>query len=163
MDLFHALRNHNKSWLPRSLIESSTIKVPTSIISGNFPRKTGFNDLTELSHTATILDLRTELGLRQLDPVEILELASNTGHLGKEYTDYMLLNISDCSYLISALKDIYTEHSKHLLYSNALSQLIAINLYRKKYNHPHSLPKNLSRKFINIQQALYKYLDEHGS
>lgn len=163
MDLFHALRNHNKSWLPRSIIESSTIKAPSSMISGNFPRKTGFNNLTELAHTATILDHRAELGLHQSDPIEILNLVPNTGHLGKEYTDYMLLNISDCLYLIEALKDSYTEHSKHLLYSNALSQLIAINLYRKKYNHPHSLPKNLSRKFINIQLALYKYLDEHGS
>lgn len=163
MELLHALRNHNKSWLPRSLIESAIIKEPKVIISGNFPRKTGFNNLTELAHTTTIIDHKTELGLHESDPVDILNLASNTGHLGKEYTDYMLLNIHECLYLISALKDIYTEGSKHLLYSHALSQLITINLYRKKYNHPHSLPKNLSRKFINIQLVLFKYLDEHGS
>lgn len=163
MALIHYPRSYDKSWLPKIFVDRATIKPPSIMISGNFPRKTGFNDLNELSHTATILDLRTELGLRQLDPVEILELASNTGHLGKEYTDYMLLNISDSLYLISALKDIYTEQSKHLLYSNALSQLITINLYRKKYNHPHSLPKTLSRKFIKIQLALYKYLDERGS
>lgn len=163
MALFHSPRSYDKSWLPKIFVDMATIKPSNNMVSGNFPRKTGFNDLNELSHTATILDLRTEIGLRQLDPVEILELASNTGHLGKEYTDYMLLNISDCSYLISALKDEYTEHSKHLLYSNALSQLITINLYRKKYNHPHSLPKTLSRKFLNIQLGLYKYLEEHGS
>lgn len=163
MALIHSPRSYDKSWLPKIFVDMATIKPPSIMISGNFPRKTGFNNLTELANTATILDHRTELGLHQSDPIEVLELASNTGHLGKEYTDYMLLNTPDCLYLISTLKDIYSEHSKHLLYSHALSQLITINLYRKKYNHPHSLPKTLSRKFINIQLALYKYLDEHGS
>lgn len=163
MAIIHSPRSYDKTWLPKIFVDMATIKPSNIMISANFPRKTGFNNLTELGNTATILDHRTELGLHKSDPIEVLELASNTGHLGKEYTDYMLLNISDCLYLISALKDDYTEYSKHLLYSKALSQLITINLYRKKYNHPHSLPKTLSRKFINIQQALYKYLDEHGS
>lgn len=161
MALFHAPSSHNKSWLPKFFTENSAANtVASNNIYANFPRKTGFNSLHDLANTANMLDLHNHY---EIETVNILNLVSNTGHLGKEYTEYMLLNISECLYLISVLEAIYTERSKHLLYSTALSQLISINLYRKKYNQPHSLPKTPSRKFINIQLALYKYLDEHGS
>lgn len=160
MALFHAPSSHNKSWLTGFIPNTANIKAANTDVYASFPRKTGFNSLHDLANTAVWFDCDNSY---EIETIDILNLVSNTGHLGKEYIEYMLFNISEYIPLIRNLIGDYNKESMHLLYSKALSQLISINLYRKKNNQPHSLPKILSRKFINIQMDLYKYLDEHGS
>ena len=115
-----------------------------------FPKKIGFTSVRAIAECHRLMAGYTY----EADTESYMQLADNTTHLGDAYLEYILLNISDYAF-------IYKEQPRmeiHLRHSKALTKLIVLNIWRQHEGHDYSLPPILSRKFLNIKEALLHYI-----
>ena len=128
----------------------SSNKLSTVGESLSFPKKIGFTSVRAIAEYHRLMVGYTY----EADTEAYMQLADNTTHLGDAYLEYILLNISDYAF-------IYKEQPRmeiHLRHSKALTKLIAVNIWRQHEGHDYSLPPILSRKFLNIKEALIHYM-----
>ena len=69
-------------------------------------------------------------------------------HLSPEYREFLFNNIQQL-YYISDLSGL-THKEPHININNLFSQLIEINMYKKKIGQDYNLPSKLSKKYQEL-------------
>ena len=115
-----------------------------------FPQKTGLTSIESIRRYNTCLLQSYYMPTTE----ELLVLVDETSHLGTAYIDYILNNLTDYMFVLSASPPMEV----HLKHSKALTKLISVNIWRQYVGLSYNLPPVLSRKFLNIKEDLTYYI-----
>lgn len=84
----------------------------------------------------------------EVSPKDIMYFEMHSRHLSPEYREFLFNNIQQL-YCISDLKGL-THKEPHIIINSLFSQLLEINMYKKKIGQHYSLPSKLSKKYQEL-------------
>ena len=84
----------------------------------------------------------------EVSPKDIMYFEMHSRHLIPEYREFLFNNIQQL-YYISDLSDL-THKEPHININSLFSQLLEINMYKKKIGKDYNLPSKLSKKYQEL-------------
>ena len=84
----------------------------------------------------------------EVSPKDIMYFEMHSRHLSPEYREFLFNNIQQL-YYISDLSDL-THKEPHININSLFSQLLEINMYKKKIGKDYNLPSKLSKKYQEL-------------
>ena len=84
----------------------------------------------------------------EVPPKDIMYFEMHSRHLNPEYREFLFNNIQQLYYL-SGLSGL-THKEPHIIINSLFSQLLEINMYKKKIGKDYNLPSKLSKKYQEL-------------
>lgn len=91
---------------------------------------------------------QTETSTGEVSPKDIMYFEMHSRHLTPEYREFLFNNIQQL-YYISDLSGL-THKEPHIIINSLSSQLLEINMYKKKIGKDYNLPSKLSKKYQEL-------------
>ena len=91
---------------------------------------------------------KVETSNREVSPKDIMYFEMHSRHLNPEYREFLFNNIQQL-YYISDLSGL-THKEPHININSLFSQLLEINMYKKKIGQDYNLPSKLSKKYQEL-------------
>lgn len=91
---------------------------------------------------------QTKTSNSEVPPKDIMYFEMHSRHITPEYREFLFNNIQQL-YYISDLSDL-THKEPHININSLFSQLLEINMYKKKIGQDYNLPSKLSKKYQEL-------------